>query len=146
MTSILFKKFYLIYYFIQQVLISYPFYTYQYIHVNPNLPIHLTTTTTAPTPPPPPLSPIGVHTFVLYICVSISLFKMRIFEHRDRHAQRKDDVKTYRKKHVNRVIPSTYQRMPMIASKHQMLEEQRSILPLCLQREHGLADTQIPDF
>ena len=25
-----------------------------------------------PPPPPPPLSPLGVHTFVLYICVSIS--------------------------------------------------------------------------
>ena len=24
------------------------------------------------TPPPPPLSPLGVHMFVLYICVSIS--------------------------------------------------------------------------
>ena len=37
-------KFYFIYFFIQQVLISYPFYTYQCIHVNPNLPIHHTTT------------------------------------------------------------------------------------------------------
>ena len=26
----------------------------------------------APSPPPPPLSPLDVHTFVLYICVSIS--------------------------------------------------------------------------
>ena len=34
-----------IYFFIQQVLISHPFYTHQCIHVNPNLPIHPTTTT-----------------------------------------------------------------------------------------------------
>ena len=32
--------------FIQQVLISHPFYTHQCIHVNSNLPIHHTTTTT----------------------------------------------------------------------------------------------------
>ena len=38
----LFKK--LILFFIQQVLISYLFYTYQCIYVNPNLPIHPTTT------------------------------------------------------------------------------------------------------
>ena len=31
-------------FFIQQVLISHPFYTHQCIHVNPNLPIHPTTT------------------------------------------------------------------------------------------------------
>ena len=63
----LFKKFNYIYFFIQQVLISHPFYIHQCIHVNPSLPIHHTT---APTPPL--LSPLGVHTFVLYICVSIS--------------------------------------------------------------------------
>ena len=55
------------FFLIQQVLISHQFYTHQCIHVNPNLPIHHTTTTT-----PQPLSPLGVHTFVLYICVSIS--------------------------------------------------------------------------
>ena len=60
-------KFYFIYFFIQQVLISYLFYTYQCIYVNPNLPVHHTTTTT-----PPLLSLLDVHTFVLYICVSIS--------------------------------------------------------------------------
>ena len=38
----LFFEFYLIYFFIQQVLISYPFYTYQCIYVNPSLPIHHT--------------------------------------------------------------------------------------------------------
>ena len=54
-------------FFIQQVLISYLFYTYECIYVNPNLPIHPTTTTRQPL-----LSPLGVHTFVLYICVSIS--------------------------------------------------------------------------
>ena len=53
--------------FIQQVLISHQFYTHQCIHVNPNCPIHHTTTPTAPQ-----LSPLGVHTFVFYICVSIS--------------------------------------------------------------------------
>nr|XP_058922270.1 THAP domain-containing protein 6 isoform X3 [Kogia breviceps] len=51
--------------FIFQVLISHQFYTHQCIHVNPNLPIHHTTT-------PRTLSPLGVHMFVLYICVSIS--------------------------------------------------------------------------
>ena len=37
-------EFYFIYIFIQQVLISYPFYTYYCTYVNPNLPIHPTTT------------------------------------------------------------------------------------------------------
>ena len=50
---------------IQQVLISYLFYTQQCIYVNPNLPIH-------PTPPPP----LGIHKFVLYICVSISALQI----------------------------------------------------------------------
>ena len=57
----------LFYFFILQVLISHQFYTHQCIHVNPNLPIHHTTT-----PSPPWLSPLDVHMFVLYICVSIS--------------------------------------------------------------------------
>ena len=48
-------------------LISHPFYTPQCIHVNPNLPIHHTTT-----PNPCRFPPLGVHTFVLYFCVSIS--------------------------------------------------------------------------
>ena len=48
--------------FIQQVLISCLFYTYQCIHVNPNLPIHPTT------PPPPSLSPL----------VSIRLFSTSV--------------------------------------------------------------------
>ena len=63
-----FLKFNLIYFFIQQVRISHPFYTHQCIHVNPNLPIHHTTTFT----PHPRLSPLGVHTYFLYFCVSIS--------------------------------------------------------------------------
>ena len=42
------------------------YYAYQCIYVNPNLPIHPTTMTTSRFPP------LGVHTFVLYICVSIS--------------------------------------------------------------------------
>ena len=46
---------------VQQVLRSYLFYTWSCICVNPNLPIHPTFT-----------SPLGIHTFVLYICVSIS--------------------------------------------------------------------------
>ena len=37
------------------------------IHVNPNRPIQHTTI-----PTPPQFSPLGVHTFVLYICVSTS--------------------------------------------------------------------------
>ena len=61
-----FFKFNFIYFFIQQVLISHPFYTHQCIHVNPNHPIQHTHL------PPPLLSPLGVHTFALYICVSIS--------------------------------------------------------------------------
>ena len=40
-----FFEFYFIYFFIQQVLISHPFYTHQCIHVNPNLAIHHTTPT-----------------------------------------------------------------------------------------------------
>ena len=60
-------EFYFIYFFIQQVLISHQYYTHQCIHVNPNRPIQHTTI-----PTPPWLSPLGVHTFVLYICVSIS--------------------------------------------------------------------------
>ena len=47
-----------------QILISYLFYTYWYIYVNPNLPIQTTTHH--------PFPPLGVHTFFLYICVSIS--------------------------------------------------------------------------
>ena len=58
-------EFYLFFY--TAVLISHQFYTLQCIHVNPNHPIHHTTT-----PTPLPLSTLGVHTFVLYICVSIS--------------------------------------------------------------------------
>ena len=57
----------LFYFFIQQVLISHQFYTHQCIHVNPNCPIQHTTIST-----PLRLSPLGVHTFVLYICVSTS--------------------------------------------------------------------------
>ena len=56
--------------FIEQVLISHQFYTHQCIHVNPNHRIHHTTTLA-----PPQLPPLGVHTFVLYICVSISGLK-----------------------------------------------------------------------
>ena len=48
-------------------LISHQFYTHQCIHVNPNHPIQHTTI-----PTPPRFSPLGVHTFVLYICVSTS--------------------------------------------------------------------------
>ena len=51
-------------------LISHPFYTHQCIHINPNLPIHPTTTTT-----PPPLFPLGVHTFFLCFCFSISVLQ-----------------------------------------------------------------------
>ena len=45
-------EFYFIYFFIQQVLISHPFYTHQCIHVNSSLPIHHTTTTTPRCFPP----------------------------------------------------------------------------------------------
>ena len=58
-------EFYFIYFFIQQVLISHQFSTHQCIDVNPNRPIHHTT---IPTPPWHP--PLGVHKFLLYICVS----------------------------------------------------------------------------
>ena len=47
-----FFEFYFIYCFIQQVLISHPFYTHQCIHINPNLPIHHTPTPTAHCFPP----------------------------------------------------------------------------------------------
>ena len=64
---ILIFEFYFIYFFIQQVLICHQLFTDQCIHVNPNCPIQHTTI-----PNPPPLSPLGVHTFVLYVCVSTS--------------------------------------------------------------------------
>ena len=67
---ILFLFLLFIYLCIQQVLISYQFYTHQCIHVNPNRPIQHTTI-----PTPLQLSPLGVHAFVLYICVSISALK-----------------------------------------------------------------------
>ena len=65
--DLIFFEFYFTYFFIQQVLISQQLYTHQCIHVNHNHPIHHTTTPTRP-----PLSPLWVHTFVLYIYVSIS--------------------------------------------------------------------------
>ena len=49
---------------------SHPFYTHQCIHVSRNCPIHHTTI-----PTPLLLSPLRVHTFVLYICVSISVLQ-----------------------------------------------------------------------
>ena len=60
-----FFEFYLIYFFIQQLLISHPFYTHQCIHVNPSLAIHPTT----PTPRCfPPL--VSIH----LVFTSVSLF------------------------------------------------------------------------
>ena len=44
-------EFYFIYFFIQKVLISHPFYIHQCIHVNLNHPIYHTTTPTAAFPP-----------------------------------------------------------------------------------------------
>ena len=55
----------LFYFFVQQVLISYYFIR---ISVYMSIPI---AQFIPPPPPPPPLYPLGVHTFVLYICVSI---------------------------------------------------------------------------
>ena len=52
---------------IQWVLISYLFYTQQCIYVNPSLPIYCT-----------PPSPLGIHTFVLYVCVSISALQISL--------------------------------------------------------------------
>ena len=46
---------------------SYQFYTHHFIHVNPSRPVQHTTI-----PTPPQFSPLGVHTFVLCICVSTS--------------------------------------------------------------------------
>ena len=53
-------------YFIQQFLISYPFYTYECIHVNTNRPIHPTTTSTPRRIP----SLVSIHLF----STSVSLF------------------------------------------------------------------------
>ena len=55
-------------------LISHQFYTHQCIHVNPNHPIQHTTI-----PTPPRFSPVGVHTFVLYICVSTSALQSGLY-------------------------------------------------------------------
>ena len=63
--SITFFEFYFI--FIEQVLNTYLFYTYQCIHDNPNLPIHPTTHA--------PLSPCSIHMSVLHICISTSACK-----------------------------------------------------------------------
>ena len=51
-------------------LISHQFYAHQCIHVNPNRPIQHT-----PIPTPLRFSPLGVHTFVLYIRVSTSALR-----------------------------------------------------------------------
>ena len=58
--------FFILIFFIQQVPISYLFYTHQCIHVNPNLPIHPITTT--PTPRFTPLVSIR------FFSTSVSLF------------------------------------------------------------------------
>ena len=58
-------EFNLIYFFIQQVLISYQFYTYCCIYVNPNLPIHPTTTT----PPPSTFPPWCPYVCSLHLCL-----------------------------------------------------------------------------
>ena len=62
-----FARYTIIYLFIYLFIISHQFYTHQCIHVNPNRPIQHTTI-----PTPQRFSPLGVHTFVLYICVSTS--------------------------------------------------------------------------
>ena len=61
-----FFEFYFIYFFIQQVLMSSILYTSLYT-CQPQSP-----NSSHPHPHPPLLSSLGVHTFVLYICVSIS--------------------------------------------------------------------------
>ena len=43
-----------------------------FIHISVYMSIPISQFIPPPPPPPPPLSPLGVHTFVLYICVSIS--------------------------------------------------------------------------
>ena len=43
-----------------------------FIHISLYMSIPISQFIPPPPPPPPPLSPLGVHTFVLYICVSIS--------------------------------------------------------------------------
>ena len=53
---------------VQQVLISYLFYTQQFVYVNTSLPIH-------PTPPIPPNN----HKFIFYICNSISVLLISSF-------------------------------------------------------------------
>ena len=55
-----------IYFFIQQVLISYPFYTYQCIYVIPNLPIHHTHTHTHTPATFPPWCP---YVYSLHLCL-----------------------------------------------------------------------------
>ena len=43
-----------------------------FIHISVYMSIPISQIIPPPPPPAPPLSPLGVHTFVLYICVSIS--------------------------------------------------------------------------
>ena len=57
-------------FFVQQVLISYLFYTYYCIYVNPSLPIY-PTTITMPPPPHPLLSPL---VSICLLSTSVSLF------------------------------------------------------------------------
>ena len=55
----------LFYFFIQQVLISHPFYAHPCVHVNPNLPIHHTTT-----PPPAAFPPWCPYICSLHLCLN----------------------------------------------------------------------------
>ena len=62
----IFFELYLIYFLYSRFLL-----VIHFIHISVTMSIPVAQFITPP-PPPPPLSPLGVHTFVLYICVSIS--------------------------------------------------------------------------
>ena len=61
-----FFEFYFIFLYSRFLLVIY------FIHISVYMSIPISQFIPPPPPPPLPLSPLGVHTFVLYICVSIS--------------------------------------------------------------------------
>ena len=68
-----FIYFYFILFYFIYFLYSRSLLVINFIHISVYMSIPISQFITLP--PPPPLSPLGVHTFVLYICVSISALR-----------------------------------------------------------------------